>query len=1031
MYSRTSKFQASMANDGINDAMGSSSKFSNTAATSTSISNSNSNSNSSSTPNAASNPLTSANGYNGQNQNHSKSQSHQNFNDTRTSTKNIAENKDGKRYTMEQVFQVWYDNKDKILNSEVKMNGHENYKLAVPEPIYHLLLQEQNELAKQIQGQGQGQGHEQGQGQGQGQGKSQPQPHDSSSVPDGKSVQSDAIPTQDEETAKFVAEKFDNLKLGASMDQQKPLDAQDLFGSFKGVNSIGILGNNDPALHANNDGFAQRSLLTEFPPGLVNPATTIPLLTSDKIEWHYIDPSGNEQGPFNGDMMQEWFTGGYLDLSLMIKRVGEKEFKPLRTLCDSVQNYTQPFKIPLPDLTAASDLLLGSRFDGSQTNTNSLDGNGIRLPSSSNFLQSMFAGSGFLNSSTPTTASGGVGGVSGVSGVGGATAAANATSTGGSSFQNIHNQPLGNVGNIGSAFDQSFGLPSMPSLLQQQILQQQKPLLSRNNSGWALDTSSQMVGGLGTPTSATPTSSSFVNSLGNTHNIGSGTPQLSQPTPMSPWMTASNGVGQISRISSPFVSTTNLSNSFGQTTSAGAGKELTGKDQQGFVDDEEDEDDHDHSVLNAVVTDILQDEPEAKQETSTNAGNSKAKMSPSSASHPSAASSSSPTTTTTTTTGANKREKSATSKSTTEPKKAFTNSQEEITVPPTKTVDLKPASSKKQDLAPWAAKAKAEEEKAKANQLSLKEIQKVEAERLSQQKKLQEKAKAEQAQKAWAVAAAAEKAAQLEQEKLKVQLPPTWATAATNEKAAPVKSLAEIQKEEAELAKAKNAAAAAAAAAQAVTGATAATAAAAAAVGGVGASNAYPTNMSFANALANSVPREDTTAWTTVASSKKPTVAKKQPSIATTSTGVSTSKVTPQLLRSVSATKPSATGINFQAIREDFLVWARSQMTNLYPSVSKNDLLEMFITLPISSSDTPQLISESIYASSATMDGRRFAQEFVKRKNKADQMLGVEGARDYTSWSAAILSSADKVQTVDEDGWSTSVKSKKKGGKKQ
>ena len=40
-----------------------------------------------------------------------------------------------------------------------------------------------------------------------------------------------------------------------------------------------------------------------------------PLVTSDKIEWHYIDPSGNEQGPFNGDMMQDWLAGGYLNLN--------------------------------------------------------------------------------------------------------------------------------------------------------------------------------------------------------------------------------------------------------------------------------------------------------------------------------------------------------------------------------------------------------------------------------------------------------------------------------------------------------------------------------------------------------------------------------------------------------------------------------------------------------------------------------------------------------------------------------------------
>ena len=96
----------------------------------------------------------------------------------------------------------------------------------------------------------------------------------------------------------------------------------------------------------------------------------------------------------------------------------------------------------------------------------------------------------------------------------------------------------------------------------------------------------------------------------------------------------------------------------------------------------------------------------------------------------------------------------------------------------------------------------------------------------------------------------------------------------------------------------------------------------------------------------------------------------------TTTIPTSVSKTTPQLLRSVSANKQTVSAVNAQAIREDFLVWARSSMTSLYPTVSKDDLLEIFITLPPNSADSSSLIAETIYSSSATMDGRRFAQEF-------------------------------------------------------
>lgn len=54
----------------------------------------------------------------------------------------------------------------------------------------------------------------------------------------------------------------------------------------------------------------------------------------------------------------------------------------------------------------------------------------------------------------------------------------------------------------------------------------------------------------------------------------------------------------------------------------------------------------------------------------------------------------------------------------------------------------------------------------------------------------------------------------------------------------------------------------------------------------------------------------------------------------------------------------------------------------------------------------------------------------LSRENKVDHTLGGEAAKDFTSWSAAIISSADKVQVVDEDGWSTSVKPKKKNSSK-
>ncbi|KAI5955020.1 SMY2 [Candida jiufengensis] len=878
--------------------------------------------------------------YNGHSNNHYHHHSNGNSNNnTRT---NISENKNGKQYSMEEVFQVWYDNKDKILNTEIKSNGNENYKWPKPEPIYHLTLQELNQKDEVVQ---------------------QPKTDDLQQQSQSEfSQQQEILGQQDVNQSStepvdqsFLADKlsgtFDKINLGSGVN--------DSLSSFTTPSNINLDLNRTSSYHG-GFGTANSTVSKEVQPALSPPVS---LITPDKLQWLYIDPSGNEQGPFNGDMMQEWFTGGYLDLELRIRRNDEQEFKTLKNLCETVQNYIQPFKVPLPDLSQkkeSSDF----GFSGSATNQpfGFENGSSIRLPSS-NIQSSIFAND-FVNSPINDAFSS--------TNFNQPINSLNNGFPNGSNFAGMENFNQSTPSaNVNDSFSQNFNLTSMPTLLQQQIQQQQKPLLSRHNSGWGIDTSSQLNQQMSGPASGS--TAPFMNN----HNVG--TSQMNQPNPVSPWVSAGVMGQSVSRINSPFMAGTNVNQSFGNNSTISAQRHESINDHE--------EDDQSNAVMNSVVTDILQDDldnvktgtepqqqnttlPSQFRETSTAVSNQAKDIDQSQP-----------------------------------PQAQEKEEEEEIAAPPTRSVDLKP--SKPQALAPWATKPKVEE--VKKPSLSLKEIQKVESEKMSQQKKIQNKLKLEQSTKEWAATAAAEKAAADQELKQKSQLPATWGT--TNEKPTVVKSLAEIQKEEAELAKAKNAAAIAAAAAASQQNSN---------LGGI---SGYGNSISFASALANSVPKEEATAWTTVTSKKQPPP--KKPTTTNTTSNIPTTKITPQLLRSVSATKTNTSTINTQAIREEFLIWARSQMTNLYPSVSKNDLLEMFITLPSNSSDTQQLISETIYSSSATMDGRRFAQEFVKRKSRADQQLGGEASRDLMSWSSAIISSADKIQTVDEDGWSTSVKQKK------
>lgn len=830
---------------------------------------------------------------------------HHNHSQHHHHTNTIPANKDGKRYTMNEVFEVWYDNKDQILNTEVPVSSDEPYKLAKPEQIYHLDLQSKSNNADELH----------------------------------------------KETTKELTDSLDKLTIGGDSEIENATQGSGIASIQTAVTDPGT------ATIASSIGQAPPGM-TPLPKDLPSVESKFkPLLTSDKIEWYYIDPSGNEQGPFNGDMMQEWLAGGYLNLDLQIRRKEENGFKSLRELCENLLNYVTPFKVPLPDLTTASNSgsqffpndLLNNNFPPFQSNLlSSLGGNVSHSNiSHGNLSQSNLFGNDFMKSDPFSTTS---------------LAPVNQTSTqgfGGSTtfgIDTFNQQPSTGL----DAFNHNLSFPSMPSILQQQIHQQQQPTLSRVNSGWGVDTST----------------SSILQSGSNPQTpIGGHAPlpsQISQPVPNSPWLPSAVAQSH-SRVNSPFTSTTNL-NLVGQDSLSVQhdvdANQITGVATQipassiGSATVEiapQLEDPVLEEIHSSVVTDFLNDE-EPKNVNPLNESIQSEVVVP--------------------------------QKPVMEEQPVASQPQpveEKEIQDSAKPVDLKPSAPPA--LAPWAAPKQSSQKPV----LTLKEIQRIEAERLAEQKKIEAQIKNEQAAKAWATAAAVEKQAKIE--RAATVLPSSWGTTSS----APVtKTLAEIQKEEAERAKAKLAVAA------------------------NSATKLGSTNTSFANAAANSIPRDDGPAWTTVASKKQassPIVKKASANVVTSFA----SKTTPQLLRSVSANKQNTTSINAQSVREDFLVWARSNMTSLYPTVSKEDLLDIFITLPPNSSDSASLIAETIYSSSATMDGRRFAQEFLKRRQKVDQQIG---GGDHVSWSAAIISSADKVPTVDEDGWSTSQKSKKKNNKR-
>ncbi|KAI8983348.1 hypothetical protein BD414DRAFT_490651 [Trametes punicea] len=117
----------------------------------------------------------------------------------------------------------------------------------------------------------------------------------------------------------------------------------------------------------------------------------------------------------------------------------------------------------------------------------------------------------------------------------------------------------------------------------------------------------------------------------------------------------------------------------------------------------------------------------------------------------------------------------------------------------------------------------------------------------------------------------------------------------------------------------------------------------------------------------------------------------------------------------------------------EFLKWLGDSLKGLNSSVNLEEITSMLLSFPLDPDQTTmEIISDLIYSSSTTLDGRRFAAEFVS-KRKADATSRPKGASPGSA-SAKPLSIADVVKAQpkpaqNEWGGFKVVNKKKKGGR--
>ncbi|KAL4778163.1 hypothetical protein BJX76DRAFT_343966 [Aspergillus varians] len=80
--------------------------------------------------------------------------------------------------------------------------------------------------------------------------------------------------------------------------------------------------------------------------GSVPTAQQRTMVMPDRMRWIYRDPQGNIQGPWTGLEMHDWFKAGFFSPDLQIRKLEEAEFEPLAQLVRRIGNSREPFLVP-------------------------------------------------------------------------------------------------------------------------------------------------------------------------------------------------------------------------------------------------------------------------------------------------------------------------------------------------------------------------------------------------------------------------------------------------------------------------------------------------------------------------------------------------------------------------------------------------------------------------------------------------------------------------------------------------------------
>jgi len=126
---------------------------------------------------------------------------------------------------------------------------------------------------------------------------------------------------------------------------------QDSFRAFDdaklpGEDAFGLPPNRSPV------GVARQSSSNSPTGSNTGSASQIPttqqrqMVMPDRMRWVYRDPLGNVQGPWSGLEMHDWFKAGFFTAELQVKKQEDTEYEPLAQLVRRIGNSREPFLVP-------------------------------------------------------------------------------------------------------------------------------------------------------------------------------------------------------------------------------------------------------------------------------------------------------------------------------------------------------------------------------------------------------------------------------------------------------------------------------------------------------------------------------------------------------------------------------------------------------------------------------------------------------------------------------------------------------------